>query len=265
MAKHGDILRALAQNTEEKILLSHIAEQAEVCRMRGYPTDTHFLDLHEAELARRLLTAMGESGGRFWGGYPDAERQIVLFLPDWMDELPQDGEDCPLTAIRCLRRKEDVLTHRDYLGSLMGLGVRRDSIGDILVGDHGADIVVQRAVAPYLLANFGRAGRKRLTVEEISLAALMIPEEDVIFLRDTVASMRLDAIAAAMFRLPRARAAEAVRAGRVFLNHMECRRPDQPVAVHDRITLRGMGRGEVDGILGESRKGRIAVSLKRSR
>lgn len=162
-----------------------------------------------------------------------------------------------------MRHREDTLTHRDYLGSLMGLGLRRDGIGDILVGEHGADIIVLRELAPFLKMHYGRAGRKRLEVSEIPLAALIVPEEKVSFIRDTVASMRLDAIVAAMFRLPRAKAADAVRAGRVFVNQRACERPDHPVAEHDRITLRGAGRGEVDGILGESRKGRIVVSLKR--
>lgn len=262
MAKQLEIIHKLAQSQEERLLLSRVLEQAEVCRARSYPTYTRFLDLHETELARRLLAAVGETG-RFWGGYDGAERTVLAFLPDWLEDIPAEGEDCPLAAIRCLRHRSDVLTHRDYLGSLMGLGLRRDGIGDILVGDHGADLVVTRALAPYLLTHYGRAGRKRLEVSEIPLAALHIPAQAVTYLRDTVASMRLDAVTAAMFRLPRAKAADAVRAGRVFLNQMECLRPDREVAVGDRITLRGMGRGEVDGVLGESKKGRIVVTFKR--
>ena len=262
MAKQGEIIQKLAQTAEERLFLARVLEKADICRERCFPTYTKFLDLHEAELARRLLKTVGEIG-RFWGGYDGAERTVLAFLPDWMEEIPQEGPDCPLAAIRCLRHKSDELTHRDYLGSLMGLGLRRDGIGDILVGDHGADILVMRELAPYLQMNYGRAGRKRLDVTEIPLAALMIPEQTVNYIRDTVASMRLDAVTAAMFRLPRAKAADAVRAGKVFLNQMECLRPDREVLVHDRITLRGMGRGEIDGILGESKKGRIMVSIKR--
>ena len=168
-----------------------------------------------------------------------------------------------MTVIRCLRHKGDNLTHRDYLGSLMGLGLRRDGIGDILVGDHGADILVLKEIAPYLLTQYTKAGRKSLQVEEISLDQLIVPEEKVRMLRDTVASMRLDAIAASLFRLSRAKAADAIRSGKVFVNQQECLRPDKEVQEKDRITLRGTGRGEVDEMLGESKKGRIVVSLKR--
>lgn len=263
MAKQTDMIRALAQTNEERMLLTQIAEKAENCRERCCVTSTRFLDLHEIELAQRLLHAMKAEHGLLWGGYERAERKILLFLPDWLEQNQLTDEENPLTAIRCSRHREDMLTHRDYLGSLMGLGLRRDGIGDILVGEHGADIVVLREIMPFLLMNYEKAGRKRLTVSEIPLAALLIPEEKAVFVRDTVASMRLDAVAASMFRIPRTRAAEYVRAGKVFLNQQVCLRTDQEIVVRDRITLRGSGRGEVDEILGESRKGRVVVSLKR--
>lgn len=262
MAKISDSIHAIAQTQEERILLAQIARKAETTAEKGYLTCTRFLDMHEHAMAARLLRELGGKA-QFWGGYDHAERQILFFLPDWMETLPQEGEDCPMTVIRCLRHKGDSLTHRDYLGSLMGLGLRRDGIGDILVGDHGADILVLKEIAPYLLTQYTKAGRKSLQVEEISLDQLIVPEEKVRMLRDTVASMRLDAITASLFRLSRAKAADAIRGGKVFVNQQECLRPDKEVQEKDRITLRGTGRGEVDEMLGESKKGRIVVSLKR--
>ncbi len=262
MANIGDHIDKIAQNANERLLLTRIAEKAETCRTRGYLTSTRFLDLHEGALARRLLEALGNPRHVFWGGYDRAERQALLFLPDWMEESAVE-EECPLAAVRCMRSKRDALTHRDYLGSLMGLGLRRDCIGDILVGEHGADIIVLKEIVPFLLMNYEKAGRKQLSVSALPLTALLVPEEKVHLVRDTVASMRVDAIVASMFRMPRTRAADAVRAGRVYVNQQQCLRVDKEIGVHDRITLRGKGRGEVDDVLGESRKGRIVVSLKR--
>lgn len=262
MEKIGDIIQGIAKTQEERILLAQIAQKAETTAEKGYLNCTKFLDMHEHAMAVRLLPKLG-GRAQFWGGYGQAERQILFFLPDWMDTLPEHGEDCPITVIRCLRHKGDNITHRDYLGSLMGLGLRRDGIGDILVGEHGADILVLKEIAPYLLTQCTKAGRKNLHVEEIPLNQLIVPEEKVSFIRDTVASMRLDAITASLFRLSRAKAADAIRAGKVFVNQQECLRPDKEIQEHDRITLRGTGRGEVDALLGESKKGRIVVSLKR--
>lgn len=263
MAKSSDMFSSIAHTQEERILLAQIAEKAEACREKCYLTCTKFLDMHETALAVRLVKTLGGGNARLWGGYDNAERKILFFLPDWMEDIPTEGEDCPITAIRCLRHKGDVLSHRDYLGSLMGLGLRRDGIGDILVSEHGADIVVLKEIAPYLMTNYTKAGRKSLHVEEIALSQLIMPEETITVLRDTVASMRLDAITASIFRMSRAKAADAIRAGKVFVNQQECLRPDQDIREKDRITLRGTGRGEVDEILGESKKGRIVVSLKR--
>lgn len=262
MASTSESIHSIARTQEERILLTQIAQKAETCREKCYLTYTKFLDMHEAALADRLLRSLGEHG-IFWGGYEQAERRILFFVPDWMDAMPTEGEDCPITAIRCLRSKNDALTHRDYLGSLMGLGLRRDGIGDILVSSHGADILVFKDIAPYLLMHYSQAGRKHLQTEEISLTDLVTPEEKITMLRDTVASMRLDAVTASLFRMSRAKAADAIRAGKVFVNQQECIRTDKEIAPHDRITLRGTGRGEVEEILGESKKGRIVLSLKR--
>lgn len=262
MASTNDIISGIARTQEERILLTQIAQKAEICHEKCYLTHTKFLDMHEAALADRLLRGLGECG-IFWGGYEQAERRMVFFLPEWMDAVPTEGEDCPIVVIRCLRSKNDALTHRDYLGSLMGLGLRRDGIGDILVSEHGADILVLKDIAPYLLMHYSQAGRKHLQTEEIPLTQLIVPEEKVTMLRDTVASMRLDAVTASLFRMSRAKAADAIRAGKVFVNQQECIHTDKEIAVHDRITLRGTGRGEVAEILGESKKGRVVLSLKR--
>lgn len=263
MKQRAELVKKLGQSAEERMLLTRILEKAETCREKCYVTSTRFLDLREAALAEQILHQTGERRWRFLGGYPDAERRVIVFLPDYLDELDPDGEDIPITAIRCTKNKADTLTHRDYLGSLMGLQIKRECIGDILIGDHGADIVVLKEIAPFLLMNYGKAGRKHLSTEEIPLSELIVPTPKVTHIRDTVASLRLDAVCASLFRLPRAKASEAIKSGRVFLNQRPCIQPDRDVKEGDKITLRGMGRGEVDEILGESRKKRIVISLKK--
>lgn len=253
-----------AKTPEEKRLAARLEEKARTCEQQCYVTFTRFLDEAEEDCARRFLQATHPTNAMFYGGYPDAERKILLFLPDYLteDDIPGSDDD-PIAALRCVKSPTDTLSHRDYLGALMGLQIRRDCFGDILVGDHGADLLVLREIAPFLCLNFGRAGRKRLDVREIPLSGLIVPEPNITYLRDTVASMRLDAVCAALFRIPRAKAADAVRSGRVFVNGRNILRTDEETSPGDKITLRGMGRGEIDAVLGESRKGRIVLTLKR--
>ncbi|MDO5548581.1 MAG: YlmH/Sll1252 family protein [Eubacteriales bacterium] len=263
MKQRAERIKKLAQSAEERIQLTRVLEKADTCREKCYVTSTRFLDMREAALAEELLHQSGEHRWRFVGGHTDAERRVIVFLPDYLEELEADSEDMPITAIRCTKNKADTLTHRDYLGSLMGLQIKRECIGDILIGDHGADIVVLKEIAPFLLLNYTKAGRKNLSTEEIPLSRLIVPVPKVTHIRDTVASLRLDAVCASLFRIPRTRAVEAIKGGRVFLNQRPCMQPDREIREGDKITLRGLGRGEVDEILGESRKKRIVISLKK--
>ena len=137
------------------------------------------------------------------------------------------------------------LTHRDYLGALMGLQIDRSVVGDILVHDEGADIIVLEDVAEFILMNFGKAGRKNLSLtrEELSDLRQAVTEEK----RGTgsVASPRIEK-------------------GLVFVNNAPCLKPERQIAEGDRITVRGLGRARVESFGGTSRKGRIFLDFVRN-
>ena len=206
-----------------------------------------------------LRTAGVRSGYAFDGGYEAAERKILRFLPDWAE-----GEQGELAFLRAdFHGPDSALTHRDILGSLMGLGVERDRLGDILVSPHSADIAAAPSLRDFFLREWGEAGRVRLTVTEIGREDLEVPQAQVKTVRDTVSSLRLDAVAASGFSLARGKAADAIAAGRVSLNHRECLKPDRAVAQGDIITCRGLGKCVVKSVGGQSRKGRIILEIER--
>ena len=160
-------------------------------------------------------------------------------------------------------RSSDALTHRDYLGALMGLGFKREVIGDILVADGSADILLLRDSLPLALRDLSKAGRAPLDCSELPLAELAPPAGALRELRDTVASPRLDAVIGVAFSLARGKAAEAIERGLVYVNNRLCEKPDAPVSQGDRLTLRGMGRAVVKELGGTSRSGRIFVTVVR--
>jgi RNA-binding protein YlmH len=168
-----------------------------------------------------------------------------------------------MTALCCTLRAEDGVTHRDLLGSLMGLSITRGKIGDILVTPELAQVIVSADIAEYLLTNWTSAGRARLRVEPMALSELEIPEQKVKEIRDTVATLRLDAVTASGFSISRARAAELIASGRVQKNYRETTKPDAPVAQGDVISARGVGKFELSEVGGLSRKGRTAILLRR--
>ena len=240
--KH-EILTALAHSGEEKILLASLLDKEHTCETRGYATSTRFLSMSERALCTEAVHQAGATGhALFWGGYEDAERGIYLFYPDYMDE-ESARLSAPLALLRAHKSRSDTLTHRDYLGALMGLQIDRSVVGDILVHDEGADIIVLEDVAEFILMNFGKAGRKNLSLtrEELSDLRQAVTEEK----RGTgsVASPRLDSIASLIFGLPRKDAQARIEKGLVFLNNAPCLKPERQIAEGDRITVRGLGRG----------------------
>jgi len=255
------LLDRAARDAEERVLLAHVLDRCEQCRARGIPTHTDFLSPAEQRAAQDLLNAAGvREGYAFCGGCERAERRMLCFLPEWQEQT--DGAE-HMAALRAAFREEDGLTHRDLLGSLMGLGIARGKVGDIFVSGGSADLIVGNEIAPYLCEHWTGAGRTKLSVTEIPLAALSVPEQRVREIRDTVATLRLDAVTACGFSMSRAKASELIAAGRVQKNYRETTKGDAPVAEGDVISARGLGKFEVAEVGGKSRKGRTAILLRR--
>ena len=174
---------------------------------------------------------------------------------------PENAE----SPIRCLRasfREDEKPAHRDFLGSLMGMGIVREKVGDILVGPDSADLLVLEGVSDFLLQSWTSAGRTKLRVSAIERSNLHIPAVQRKEVRDTVSSLRLDAVAASGFRLARGKAAALIESGKVQLNWRECVKPDKPLEAGDVVSARGFGKFELAGVGGLTRKGRISIVLQ---
>ena len=255
------LLDRAAKDADERIFLARVLDKYEQSRERDIPAHTGFLSPAEQRGVGDLLHAAAiRDGFAFSGGYARAERKILCFLPSWREEA-DDAEY--MAALRCTFHDALTLTHRDFLGSLMGLQITREKIGDILVGDNSADLIVSRDIADYLLQNLTGAGRVKLTVTQIGLSELAVPTPNVKVIRDTVATLRLDAVAGAGFSLSRGRAQELIASGRVQLNHRETLKLDTPVAQGDVVSARGLGKFEVAEVGGLSKKGRTGITLHR--
>ena len=145
----------------------------------------------------------------------------------------------------------------------MGLGITREKLGDILVSEDACDLIASPEIVPFLLQNWDSAGRIRLSLSEIRPDELRVPERRLQVLRDTVMSLRLDAVAATGFGMSRGKAAELIHAGRVQLNHTDCCKPDRAVDQGDVVTARGFGKFLLAEVGGLSKKGRIAITIHR--
>ena len=254
------VLDRAASSSEERLLLGQVWDKYEQCRLKSLPAATAFLSPQEQLAARRLLSAIGaQDGFCFYGGYDGAERCRLCFLPEWAWEV----EEGSVRAIRCTWHQSGELTHRDFLGSLMGMGVTRQSVGDILVSQESADVLVSGGVADFLLQSWDSAGRTHLKVQEIPLEHIHIPVAKTKLIRDTVPQLRLDSVVSSGFSISRGKAAEAIESGRVQLNWAVCQKCSAEVSAGDHISLRGLGKCTVEEVGNQTKKGRIFVSIKR--
>ena len=259
----GKLLDRLGAAGEDRLVLAKILDRAEQARSRNIPAATDFLSPAQLAQAGDLLRLAGfpETGYAALGGYEGAERRLLLFLPDWL-EAEDGGSQSPIRCLRASFRPEYKLTHRDFLGSLMGMGIVREKTGDILVGPDSADLIVLDTVADFLLQSWDSAGRAKLTVSAIGAENLHIPAANCREVRDTVSSLRLDAVAASGFHMARGKAAALVESGRVQVNWRECTKPDKLLAAGDTVSARGFGKFEVSEVGGVTKKGRTSIVLK---
>lgn len=254
-------IEKIAQSADERLLLAKLWDKINAGMRKNIPTSTCFLSPREQELARYLFGA--PEGLHFFGGYPDAERKMLVFLPDYLEEAALFEAGSPCVCLRALFYQGDSPSHRDFLGALMGAGIGRETVGDICVGEGRCDFFVTAEIAPYLLQNFTSAGRTKLHLEQIPLSEASIPEPDVKEIRDTLASLRLDSVISAGFSLGRSLAAQYVTTGKAAVDGLPCEKPDKPLAEGTKISVRGLGKIRLTKVNGKTKKDRISVVIHR--
>ncbi len=243
---------------ENEEILKRAAELAMRCEQRGTLTATGFLTPAE-QFALAHAPALRGCRLLFSGGYPGAERCAAFFLPDWMEETAFD----PSEYLRALRLTAAFGTpgHRDYMGAILGMGVGREWVGDILVAENQATVVCQPSILRHLLG-IEKVGRWGVKAAELPLSDIPVRQIRADERHYTVMSARLDAVAAGLFHLSRAETVRQIALGGLSLNYTPCLRPDAPVKEGDVLSLRGTGKGRIAEIGGSSRKGRLFVTAE---
>jgi RNA-binding protein YlmH len=243
------------------MLLAKLWDKIQQGIRRGIPSHTCFLTPRELEMARFLF---GEPEGLYsFGGYEDAERKMLCYLPEYLEKEWLYQQDSPISCLRASFYQGDTPSHRDFLGALMGCGISRESIGDICVGTGSCDFFVAEEIAPYLLQSFTGAGRVKVKLDQISLKDAQIPQPDIKEIRDTMASIRLDAVISSGFRISRSTAAQYISIGKAAIDGLPCEKPDKTVSEGSFVSVRGLGKIKLYSVNGQTKKGRISVVIHR--
>ncbi len=256
----------------DRLLLARLDDKARQCSENSMITNSDFLDMHSRSLAAEMRLNYPDVRMIFYGVFGGAERCVAVFLPEYIeaentDELAAYFEenplDNPLAVIEVEKDKfSPGLSHRDYLGALMGLGIRRELTGDINVEKSGCKMAVVSKIAPFIIDNMDKAGRgtlkaKIIPANQASDGAKPTGVEDSF----TVSSMRLDSVVKNAFRVSRTEAVNAIEGGTVFVNDVECLKPDKKTGAGDKIVFRRKGRIIINECSAVSKKGRIIVEI----
>ena len=254
-------IEKIAHSSEDRLLLAKLWDKINAGLRKNIPANTCFLSPRELEMAKFLF---GEPEGLYaFGGYADAERKMLVYLPEYLEEAALYEEDPPVVCLRAEFYEGDSPSHRDFLGALMGAGISRETVGDICVGKGSCDFFVTAEIAPYISQNFISAGRTKLHLTQIPLNEASIPEPEVKEIRDTLASLRLDSIISSGFRIGRSLAAQYVTTGKAAIDGLPCEKPDKAVAEGMKISVRGLGKIKLHAVNGRTKKDRISVVIHR--
>lgn len=251
---------------EEKLELAKIIDKVEWVLKNYQLYITDFIDPYLAALAKDILQGIDKISFVLEGGFPNSERKCIIIYPDFMleDDIIRDLVFLEVRG----NFKFNNVSHRDFLGSVLGIGIKREKVGDIiLLKDeekiNGCNLVVREDIADYLCSNLNKVHRVSVNTRIVKKENLNLAEDTSKELFATVASLRLDAIASSGFSASRSQIVKEIEGEKLKLNWRVTTNTSAIIDKGDIISIRGRGRLEVVDILGKSKKERIKVLLKR--
>lgn len=242
---------------DEKLIIDRVLDLVSMCERKCEACFSDFLDGAKMRLIQEKCFVSGLNF-EFFGGFLDAERKMLGVFPEW-----EEPNGFPISLLEVTHNFGGELSHRDYLGSLMGLGIDRKKTGDILIDKNTAYIFVTESVSSYISENLTKIGSRGVKVKIRDIADAVIPEKKFLMINSVCASLRLDALVGAAANISRSKATELILAGLVKLNHKEEETPSKQVSEGDLLSVRGYGRFVLCEAGGETRKGRIHIVLKK--
>lgn len=246
---------------KEEFLTKRAEELAATAYQRDIVTFTSFLSLNELHMVIGTGNRNPQLHVESSGGYECAERQIVAFIPDALSY----EWDYPIDCIRIENKGASFgqkLTHRDYLGALLNLGIERSTLGDILVNEDGAWLFCQNQISDFIIKNLSRV-RHATVLPSLTTDPGQLPQQKYEVITGTVSSLRLDSILALAFRASRSSLVHNIEAGNVFINGRMVTSNGASIHEGDLISLRKKGKCKFLSAGGQSKKGRIFVTIHR--
>lgn len=252
---------------EDKILLAQILDKIEFSKQKEKLECTDFLDMYQISLVKSFMKKIDFERYILYGGFENAERNLLIIYPDkYTIEMIEKNYSKLIKIIRITLNDEEKgkYCHRNYLGGIVKLGIKREKIGDILVADDGADILVKEEMSNSLKQELATLTRfESAKFELIELESLRKQEIKVEELKIIVPSLRLDNFVSDLAKTSRSKAVQIIDSERVFINGQNETKVSKQVKLGDVITIRGKGRFVVKQFSGSTRSGRTVVVIEK--
>lgn len=245
-------------NENEALFFKRIKEKADKAFYSEHPTYTDFLDLHEQSLLLNQMKSLQPICSSLFGGNEACERKVGFFYKENCDF---ESFNMPITALLINPHSNVRLTHRDYLGAIMNIGIERSKIGDIVCKENGTYVFCFDQLSYFIKDELRMVKTTYVDIEIVELSTVKEIAPNFEIIKGTVSSIRLDNIVKLGFYMSRGNATALIQGGKTFVNHKITDKSSANVLEGSVISVRGFGKIKVNAILDVSKKGRIFVEL----
>lgn len=248
------------KDIELKNKMFRLIDKANMCLKNYEVKNTEFMNPYEVKNAKDILNSEVNIKYHSDGGYDKAERSLVSIFPFYME---YEDIDSPIKFIQIEGNfKFRSISHKDYLGSILGLGIKREKIGDLLIHDDFCQVVVSSDICDYIVLNLTKVSTNRVKVREISREDLLPSEKKYKEVSFTISSDRLDCVISGIYNMSRQESLKYINAERVSINYEKINSASKTIHSGDLISVRGKGRAEIVEIGGETKKGRLKAKVR---
>ena len=256
-------------NEEDKLLVSRVLDKLEFVQKKNSIETTDFLDMHQKTVAEKVLKSQKITNYICYGGYSNAERVMIIIYPEKLEDVFNNNQYDFNNIVKVIRvilpnEMKGKYSHRDYLGAVIKVGLKREKVGDIIVNLDGADLIVSKDISKYIVDSFKELTRfSKSDIYEESIEKLNITEPKTEVLNIIIPSMRMDSIVSELIRTSRSKALEIINAERVFVNSEVITKNSKLLKENDMITVRGKGRFKIIKILNSTKKGNLVLEVEK--
>lgn len=256
------------KNDEDRLLVSKVLDKIKFAKNKNQISNTDFLDMYQKRITEKVLKAEKEKNFMYYYPCENTEKAMLIIYPEKYEEIFKNNnfnfsQFVKLIRIKLPNQLKGQYVHKDYLSGIMKLGIKREKVGDILVFEDGADIVVSSDICEYVLSNLNQLTRfSKSEIEEINIKEIRRPKVKTEELRITVTAMRLDCIISELAHCSRTMVVKIIEEQRVFVNYVNETKNSKIINVNDVIVIRGKGKFIIRNIVGETKKGKIVVIVE---